>query len=200
MIITFFKRLQLLKLELNIWNKEVFGNINVLVMNTNDMLACIQGELIGNEGNRELKAKKVAAQQDLEKILTMEEAFWKYKAKIKWQLEGDRNTSFFHKCSKIKLAKHTITHLKTSEGLIHDPDDMAAHVVNYFSYIFCFAGTSNIDYFMVDETILDLVDNNMNSFLTSIPSAEDIKKVVFNLSKESAPNPYGFGGMFYHTY
>ncbi|XP_058752220.1 uncharacterized protein LOC131625373 [Vicia villosa] len=164
------------------------------------MLACIQSELIGNEGNRDLKAKEVEAQQDLEKFLTMEEEFWKDKARIKWHLEGDRNTSFFHKSAKIKLAKNTITHLKTSEGMIHDPDAMAAHAVDYFSNLFCFAGTSTQDLSMVDECIPNLVDSNMNNFLISIPSADEVKKVVFNLSKDSAPGPDGFGGVFYHTY
>lgn len=193
------KKLQLLKLELKTWDKKLFGNINILVKNASDQLACIQGDLIGNEENRDLKAKEVAAQQVLEKFLTMEEDFWKDKARIKRQLEGDRNTSFFRKSAKIKLAKNTTTHLKTSEGMIHGPDDMVAHAVDYFSNLFYFAGTSTMDFSMVDESIPDLVDSNMNNFLTAIPSSNEIKKAIFNLSKYSAPGPDGFGG-FFNTY
>jgi hypothetical protein len=36
--------------------------------------------------------------------------------------------------------------------------------------------------------------------LTILPSAEEIKKAVFAMCKDSAPGPDGFGAFFYKTY
>lgn len=66
----------------------------------------------------------------------MEVVFWRDKAKTKWHLDGGMNKFVFHKCSKIRKSKNTITHFRTNEGLLHDPDEMAAHAVNYFTNLF----------------------------------------------------------------
>ncbi|XP_058775611.1 uncharacterized protein LOC131649884 [Vicia villosa] len=159
-----------------------------------------QEQLVIHSDSSVLKNQELTAQKNLEKLLIMEESFWKDNAKIKWHLEGDRNTSYFHKCAKIRQAKNTITHIRTNDGMLHDPDAMAAHAVNYFTNLFCFAGDQINDFSMVDEVIPDLVNADMNRFLTSIPSEEEIKNAVFKLNKDGAPGPDGFGGIFYHTY
>lgn len=40
----------------------------------------------------------------------------------------------------------------------------------------------------------------MNDSLTKIPSHDEIKQADFNLKKDSALGPDGFGGVFYHTF
>lgn len=122
---------------------EVFGNIHVLVQIAIDKLANIQSQIIRSEDNKNVKEQETLAQQELEKVLAMEVVFLRDKAKTKWHLKGDINTSCFHKCSKIRKAKNTITHFRTNEGLIHDPVEMATHVVTHFTNLFCFARTHN---------------------------------------------------------
>lgn len=126
------KKSQLLKSELKTWNKEVFGNIHVLIQNASAKPTNIHAQLIGNEGNKELNDQEVIPQKELEKVFTMEEVFWKDKAKSKWHLEGHK---YIFICSKIRMAKNIITHIITNEGLLHDPDEMEAHV-SYFTNLF----------------------------------------------------------------
>lgn len=52
----------------------------------------------------------------------------------------------------------------------------------------------------MDGLIPSLVDDNMNKFLTAIPSKDEVKKDVFNLNKDSTPGVDGFGGIFYHYF
>ncbi|CAI8597349.1 unnamed protein product [Vicia faba] len=76
---------------------------------------------------------------------------------------------------------------------------MAELAVNYFTNLFCFAGsTSDLSY--VDEVIPALVTSSMNNILTILPSNEEIQNAVFNLNKNSTSGPDEFGGIFYHTY
>lgn len=90
------KKLQLLKSELKTWNKEVFGNIHVLIQNPSAKPTNIHAQLIGNEGNKKLNDQEVIPQKELEKVFTMEEVFWKDKAKSKWHLEGHKYIFFRH--------------------------------------------------------------------------------------------------------
>lgn len=121
----------------------------------------------------------------------MDEAFWHQKSKVKWKIEGDRNTTFFHRVTKAKGPRNLISYLRNVTDIINDPTKMANHVVNYFSNIFCFANncqSSNV----LKDVILKLVDTNMNKLLTMIPSKEEIKMEVFNLNKNSTLGPDGF--------
>lgn len=156
------QKIQILKAELKFWNKQIFGNINLLVKNAFTSLACIQAHLVDNGDNPALKIQEITTQKNLEKLLIMEESYWKYKAKIKWHLKGDRNTSYFHNCAKIRQAKNTLTHIRTNDGTLHDPDVMAAHAISYFTNLFYFAGDQSNEFSMVDEVIPDLVNADMN--------------------------------------
>ncbi|KAF1897718.1 hypothetical protein Lal_00032476 [Lupinus albus] len=64
------QKLEFLKNELKSWNVNVFGNIH--------------------DG-------KNLAQNELLQALVVEEDFWREKVGVNWQVNGDRNTSFFHK-------------------------------------------------------------------------------------------------------
>lgn len=68
----------------------------------------------------------------------MDEVFWNQKEKVKWNLEGDRNTTFFNKMEKIKSSRSIVTYLRNGIDVIKDPTEMENHVVKYFTDIFCF--------------------------------------------------------------
>jgi len=52
----------------------------------------------------------------------------------------------------------------------------------------------------VQEVIPNLVDENVNTLLTMLPSHLEIKNAVFDLNTEGAPGPDGFGAYFFQTY
>lgn len=130
----------------------------------------------------------------------MDECFWREKSRVKWQLEGDRNTDFFHRVTKIKHKLKPIYMLKHEDKVLTDPKEIAQCTVTYFKT--CFSTKSVIlqDTSMVDETIPSLVDDNMNVILTRLPSLDEISAAVFALNKDSVPNPDDFGAVFYQSY
>lgn len=44
------------------------------------------------------------------------ESSWKQRSRVKWLLEGDKNTKFFHKVSKANSRKNLIHYLISEEG------------------------------------------------------------------------------------
>lgn len=55
-------------------------------------------------------------QEELLEILHQEELFWMMKSRDNWLVEGDRNTSFFHKSVFIKRSKNRIISLCSDVG------------------------------------------------------------------------------------
>ena len=139
------------------------------------------------------------AQMDLDQALNKQETFWKEKARLNWHVNGDRNTSFFHRVTKIKNKTKVISSIRNEEEIITDPQRITNHVVNYYKNLFSYNFVLQ-DSLLVEEVIPTLIDNQTNRLLTMISSTDEIKGVVFGLNSEGAPNPDGFGACFFHTY
>ena len=65
--------------------------------------------------------------------------------------------------------------------------------------LFCFSSVLQ-DSSLIEEAIPNLVTDNINSMLTMLPSMEEIRNAVFNMNKEGAPGPDGFGAIFFQTF
>ncbi|XP_045810732.1 uncharacterized protein LOC123905142 [Trifolium pratense] len=167
-----------------IWNKEVFGNVHDQLKKAKDKVNEIQHDISTNGHSDLLMNQEKQAQVDLELALNIEEAFWKEKAKIKWSLEGDRNTKFFHRVAKINAATNKIIFMRNGDNFLTDPDAIADHV----------------DDGIIDEVILNLVNSETNNMLTDFPSMEEVHHAVFALNTNCAAGPDGFGALFFQSY
>jgi hypothetical protein len=193
------KKLKMLKDRLKIWNKDVFGNVHDQLKKSEDKVNSIQEKINVNGYSDDLMAQDKQAQIDLDLALQIENAFWQEKAKVKWSFERDRNTSYFHRISKIKSTTKMITSLKIGNELISNPDDLANHVVHHFSKLF---GSNHVlqDNNLIEEVIPNLLNDDLNRLLTLTPSHAEIKNVVFALNRNSAPGPDDFGAIFFQTF
>lgn len=89
------QKLKTVKGDLKIWNKLVFGDVNLKVDQCLEDLDTIQMQLASDGYSDDLHNKEAFAQIDLQQALNYQEQFWKDKSRLNWHLYGDRNTSFF---------------------------------------------------------------------------------------------------------
>jgi len=139
------------------------------------------------------------AQINLENALNLEETFWKEKAKVKWHIEGDRNTAYFHRLAKIKQASSLITNMRNGDVMLNEPEEVSAHIVNHFTDLFT-QNSNTINNGMVEEVIPNLITDRINRILTILPNHDEIHSAVFSLNQDSAPSPDGFGAVFFQKY
>jgi len=89
------QKLKLLKTKLKTWNEQTFGYVHVIVIDEEEKLQMIQDDIDLNGHSGSLMDQQQHAHIELQKALDREEVFWHEKSKVKWHLEGDRNTGFF---------------------------------------------------------------------------------------------------------
>lgn len=118
------------------------------------------------------------------------------KARNKWLLEGASNSSFLHNTIHIRRGNNTISELVDDAGnTITDGDQLCQHVVSYYENKF------NGVEMPVEDQIFDYdhlsITLEEQQRMDSLPTVEEIQKVVFDLGAHSAPGPDGFSGCFY---
>ena len=193
------QKLKSLKSKLKSWNKEVFGNVHGLVKDAETHLLNIQNQIDTSGHSDNLLEQQKLAQLNLDTALAKEECFWKEKANVKWHVEGDRNTRFFHRTAKLKAKTNKITCMKDGEQMLTEPEQIKNHITNHFMNIFCSSSVLQVNN-LVEEVIPNLVTEPINNMLTLIPSLEETYNAVFNLNKEGAPCPDGFGAIFFQSF
>jgi hypothetical protein len=164
------KKLTLLKEKMKVWNKDCFGNVNDAVSSADQNLHLIQNQIQTIGPTDALLAQEKLASAVLEEALSRQEVFWQEKARLNWHLEGDRNTKYFHKLTKIKTSTKTITSLQDGEHVLTDQSQIADHIVNYYKNLF---STNFVlqDSRLVDEVIPHLITDDVNALLTMLPSS-----------------------------
>jgi hypothetical protein len=194
------RKLKILKEQLKGRNKDVFGNVHAYVKEAEDDLAGIQNQIQQSGNNNSLREIEKTAQSKLDDALKRQEWFWHEKSKVNWHVDGDRNTSYFHRIAKIKNNTKVMSSIRVDDNLISDPQQIAHHVVDYFQNLFCTNSDILQDEALIEDVIPSVINDRINDMLTMIPSPSEIKNAVFELNKESAPGPDGFGAFFFHTY
>lgn len=156
--------------------------------------------MLGNSDS--LFEQQKAAQVDLELALDKEEDFWREKSKVAWHANGDRNTRYFQRLTKIKNTSKLITSIKDGDNMITEPNLISSHITNHFKNIFStnFSVQDLQVQELLDGTIPNMINEEMNQLLTRLPTQLEIHKVVMDMNKDGAPGPDGFGAVFYQSF
>ncbi|XP_060200158.1 uncharacterized protein LOC132628392 [Lycium barbarum] len=183
------------KSALSNWSKETFGDLFKQLTIREDIVK-IKEQLFEESPLEENRMVLQKAQAEFKKYLHIEEEFWRQKAGIQWQSEGDRNTRYFHSLVKGRRKILHLSSIQNAEGEWKEDDDqIAGAAIDFYQSQFTKEKTSQ-DCRLLD-VIAPKVTQGKNSFLSAIPTLEEVKNVVFALSGDSACGPDGFSGIFY---
>ncbi|GAA0146610.1 hypothetical protein LIER_06523 [Lithospermum erythrorhizon] len=122
--------------------------------------------------------------------------YWAQRAKVKWQLKGDRNTAYFHALS-VQRGKHNlITSLQDDEGVWH-ADSRSIHILatNFYKELFTSQTEGIIP--LLGHLQMPMISGTM---LDMRFTKEDVKKSVFLIQGNKSPGPDGMPGIFFQHY
>ncbi|XP_060210587.1 uncharacterized protein LOC132637527 [Lycium barbarum] len=195
--INFKSKMKKLKGVLSKWSREVFGDIFKQLIIREEIVRLKEQlfEQNPSQVNRVILQKALA---ETKRYLHYEEEYWRQKSGLDWFVDGDNNTRFFHNLVKGRRKKLQIKRIQNSDGSwINDEDQMADEAVHFYSQQFAQEELIGDEIFL--SLIPILIDQDRNDLLCQMPSVDEVKKAVFNLSGASASGPDGFPGVFYQT-
>lgn len=190
------QKLKYLKSILKCWNKEHFGNVHDKVYLAEEVVNKIQ-EHISNAGySDDLLALEKKAHCDLNQAMHFQELFWQEKSRVNWQLASDRNTSFFHKVTKLKNCSKRMSTLEQDGIILDKSEDIEAHVLDFYTNLFATENSCQENN-LIEQVIPHSISREDNLMLTNLPSLVEIKNAVFSMNAKGASGPDGFSGFFF---
>lgn len=101
--------------DLQVWNKEIFGNIFIQKRHLLARIAGVQSSLSSRK-DRGLLKLEAKLRLELDEILHREELLWYQKSPVDWLCDGDRNTTYFHLSTLIRRWRNNIASIKDGDG------------------------------------------------------------------------------------
>lgn len=194
-MVKFAKKLFRLRKVLAIWNRTTFGRIDQQVHNAEDEVLARENDFEASP-SEEARAALSLAQANLQAKLKVEEDFWKQKANLKWQREGDKNTRFFQASVKKKRQKLYIHKIRNREGYwLTSSNDIQQEAVDFFSDQLQGELSNPTDDLL--PLIPNIISPQENSELCRDPNMEELRDIIFSMNGSSAAGPDGFSGEFY---
>ncbi|GJY87422.1 RNA-directed DNA polymerase, eukaryota, partial [Tanacetum coccineum] len=196
-MVSFKKKLQNLKQVIRAWNSTKKLSDNVLKQEHESILSLIdskvdKGIATAEDLNARLHSTKILS--DLERKDASDIA---QKAKIKWAIEGDENTSFFHGMLKKKRRQCSIKGILTNGTWIEEPDKVKTEFYSHFCKRFSNSDTPRIS---IGDIPVNPISPEQREFLKREVSNEEIKKAVWECGGDRAPGPDGFNFMFFKSF
>ncbi|XP_059288842.1 uncharacterized protein LOC132042262 [Lycium ferocissimum] len=123
------------------------------------------------------------------------DAYWRQKAHLEWQLEGDENTKFFHSVVRGRRHHMRIQRIKCGEEWLEEEENIAKAAIDFYRNLF----SQNHTY--IDLSILDCIPNLVtcedNQMLKEEISSKEVKDAIFDIDPNSSAGPDGFSSLFF---
>ncbi|GJT60110.1 RNA-directed DNA polymerase, eukaryota [Tanacetum coccineum] len=136
----------------------------------------------------------ISVLQDLEKIQSLEVA---QKVKIKWAIEGDENSKYFHGVLNKRRSQNSIRGIMADGNWIDAPDLVKKEFLSHFKKRFEQPHDSRLH---IDINFEKKINEDQLADLEGDISKEEIKRAVWDCGIDKSPDPDGFTFGFYHRY
>lgn len=127
-----------------------------------------------------------------------EDAMTKQKARIKWRIEGDSNSAFFHASLKDKQCRENLVSIVDNSGnIVNNKSEVEHAFIEHFSELLgnkegFIPNIDNIDPY----TLPKLTSADSQSLCNEVTN-EEIERAMFSLNSSSSGGPDGFNAFFY---
>ncbi|KAL8502776.1 hypothetical protein ACS0TY_021767 [Phlomoides rotata] len=102
--------------------------------------------------------------------------------------------------NKVRKTSMGISSLLINDELSFDSVVIVDHVINYYTELFTISDSSTFDANILESFIHPVMTSEDNNMIMVVPSADEIKALVFGMDSSSSPGPDGFGGNFYQYF
>ncbi|GJT42222.1 RNA-directed DNA polymerase, eukaryota, reverse transcriptase zinc-binding domain protein [Tanacetum coccineum] len=182
-MIKLMKKLKFLKEKIRLWNNTKLADLNVIID---------KGD--GDDDIVNKRTNVVRTLQDLEKLHSLEMA---QKSKIKWAIEGDENSKYYHNILNKKGSQLAICGILVDGIWIDSPFLVKREFLNHFKKRFEYPQESRLHLKLNFQKTLT---SDQLTDLECEVSKDEIKRAVWDCGTDKSPGPDGLTFGFYRRY
>ncbi|XP_050217765.1 uncharacterized protein LOC126668619 [Mercurialis annua] len=187
-------KLRELHLRIKVWNKEVFGDLNLRLSNVEQAIHELDVSSDFNDLT-DLDLSRLAilrAENDL--ISKQLESLWHQKSRLKWNLSGDRNANFFHTTASVHSKINHISELSIN-GTQFSTVSAIKDQVHVF-YKLLYKRPFYIEFSLDFLSVLTLSDQQADSLVTGFSKEEPDILSLFKQFQQTGEIPKGINTAF----
>ncbi|GJV81698.1 RNA-directed DNA polymerase, eukaryota [Tanacetum coccineum] len=195
--VLFMKKLRIMKEKIKVWIRSYQENSNGQLKRLKADLNNIDFVLdkgSGETNDVQCRNDVVCQIQELEKIANMEMA---QKAKIRWAVEGDENSKYYHGVINKKRNNLSIRGVMVEGTWIESPALVKKAFFDHFKSQFEHPSPSNI---VLERDFSNKVSLDQVEDLERTVSKDEIKRAVWDCGVDKSPGPDGFTFGFYRRF
>ncbi|XP_041009467.1 uncharacterized protein LOC121253532 [Juglans microcarpa x Juglans regia] len=118
-------------------------------------------------------------------------------AKVRWWGHGDKNSRYFHailnKRKQERIGEMSLPNGSTLKSPLETHDGAVQYFMDFLGQSTC------VVLLDLSDLVANVISEDDNSRLCSLPTEEEVKQAVFNIPIESSLGPDGFGSGFYRA-
>nr|GEZ57452.1 putative RNA-directed DNA polymerase, eukaryota, reverse transcriptase zinc-binding domain protein [Tanacetum cinerariifolium] len=179
------RKLKYLKVKIREWNNGNRNNTKRAIEKYKEELEALDATIDKGNGSDEIVNKMmelINSMHHIDKIQSMDMA---QKAKIKWSIEGDENSRFFHGVLNKKRSQLNIHDIMVDGVWTENPNTNKHEFLQHFRRRF-------------DKTTSITIDQHMD--LERDVFKEELKRAVWDYGTDKSPGPDGFTFGFYRHF
>ncbi|XP_050237969.1 uncharacterized protein LOC126687450 [Mercurialis annua] len=188
------RKLKELRVLLKAWNRDVFGNME-------NRLATVQSSISDLEAIADLNNLSEAdgsrlsdLHSEFNHISKQIESLWHQKSRVNWNLNGDRNTKYFHTVASLHSKNNLVSEFFIDGVCYSSPADIKQRVHSFYKNLF--NKPASVDFILDDLPIKRLSDSQAACLSASFSEGE-IYSTLLSCDDNKAPGPDGFNYFFY---
>ncbi|XP_059599050.1 uncharacterized protein LOC132255193 [Vitis vinifera] len=187
-------KMKVLKHNIKVWNREVFGRLEV---NKNSALQQLE-YWDGVESERTLTLaeaeQKKQAKDAFHHWVLLEEVHWRQKSRELWLKEGDRNTGYFHRMANAYRRNNSMDRIMINGELLTEDQEVRDGIVNEFQKLLSEEQGWRAD---IEGLQFKQLSSREADGLEVPFSVEEIHSALMEMGGDKAPGPDGFSVAFW---
>ncbi|GKB76957.1 RNA-directed DNA polymerase, eukaryota, partial [Tanacetum coccineum] len=189
-------KLRFLKNHIREWNKSNMVSRKNVKAKLKKELEAVDMIIDNGNGTEEVINTRSGIIQQLQKCDKLDSMEMAQKAKVKWAVEGDENSGFFHGTINKRHSILSIRGVMVDGTWIDRPDNVKKEFLDHFCNRFSKPGKPNAT---LQSDFPNQIAPDQRNELESDVSNDEIKKAVWECGTDKAPGPDGFTfGFFRH--
>ncbi|GJT64249.1 RNA-directed DNA polymerase, eukaryota [Tanacetum coccineum] len=196
-LIRFKKKLQELKVIIRQWIKDKNLIHSGAARSIKEKLIDIDKTFDSGNVSNELRFKRMELSRQLHDLKQMEATDWIQKSKIKWAIEGDENSKFFHGTINKKRSQLSIRGVLIDGHWKTDPEVVKDAFKDHFANRFKQPGQGR---FKLNFEFPNRLSNDQVEDLDRCISNDEIRRAVWDCGVNKSPGPDGYTFEFFRRY